>query len=156
MACKGGYLLELNESCTYKEGPLPSCAPLAVGTIPMQTSAEPVYNREEALEKGTLFPGLDLPFMDYVATGMMESGPKAELMALDFVAHELALYLDTHPDDAEAFETWKSFIALAEEGRRRYVDLYGPVTKGDTAQFDSWKWACCPWPWEYTKNGGNG
>ena len=33
------------------------------------------------------------------------STPLCELMALDFVIRELNLYLDTHPDDREAFET---------------------------------------------------
>ena len=33
------------------------------------------------------------------------STPLCELMAMDFVIRELNLYLDTHPDDREAFET---------------------------------------------------
>ena len=145
-----------DDSCRYKEGPLPSCAPLAVATIPMQQGAEPAYDGPEALKKGTLFPGLDLPFMDYVATGELENTPMAELMALDFVAHELALYLDTHADDAEAFETWKVFTALAKEGRERYAERCAPVMRCDTALYDSWVWLDSPWPWEYRERGGNG
>lgn len=140
-----------NNSCTYREGPLPSCVSLAVPMVPAQQSSQPAYDSAEALTKGTLFPGLDLPFMDYVATGAVENTPLAELMALDFVLQELALYLDTHPDDAEAFKTWKSFVTLAEKGRKRYVELYGPVTRRDTANFNSWVWTEDPWPWD---NGG--
>lgn len=136
-----------NDSCTYKEGPLPSCAPLALSVVPSQQSSKPAYERNEALAKGTLFPGLDLPFMDYVATGPVDNTPMAELMALDFVTQELALYLDTHPDDQEAFKTWKSCAALAEEGRKRYVEMYGPVTRRETSMFDSWVWPEDPWPW---------
>ena len=143
-----------NDSCTYKEGPLPSCAPLALSAVPSQQSSKPAYDRAEALAKGTLFPGLDLPFMDYVATGPVEDTPLAELMALDFVTQELALYLDTHPDDQEAFETWKSCVALAEEGRKRYVEMCGPVTRRDTAMFDSWVWLEDPWPWNGTGKAG--
>ena len=144
-----------NDSCNYKEGPLPACAPLALATIPMQSSSVPSFDGPEALRKGTLFPGLDLPFMDYVPTGEAENTPLAELMALDFVTHELALYLDTHPDDCEAFETWKTFTALAEEGRARYVEMCGPVERSDAARFDSWVWLDSPWPWEYRGKGGN-
>lgn len=144
-----------NESCTYKEGPLPSCAPLALGTIPMQTAAEPAYESAEALVRGTLFPGLDLPFMDYVATGTAGNTPMAELMALDFVTQELALYLDTHPNDTEAFETWKCFTELAAEGRERYIRQYGPVQRSDTAAFDSWVWPDTAWPWEGGRKRGN-
>ena len=156
MTCKGGIILAKNDSCTYKEGPLPDCAPLAVGTIPMQQCSEPAFEKDEALVKGTLFPGLDLPFMDYVATGTLENTPLYELMALDFVTQELALYLDTHADDKQAFETWKCFKALAEEGRQRYAQQYGPLTRGQTAMFESWVWPDEPWPWEFLANGGNG
>lgn len=137
-----------NESCTYKEGALPDCAPLAVPIVPRQPGSEPAFDSDEALARGTLFPGLDLPFMDYVATGVVGNTPLAELMALDFVLQELALYLDTHPDDAEAFQTFQSFTALADEGRRRYTELYGPVTRRQTAQCSSWVWPDDPWPWE--------
>lgn len=41
-----------------------------------------------------------------------------ELMALDFVTDELGLYLDTHASDTQAFETFKSFLKLYEEGRQ--------------------------------------
>ena len=126
---------------------MPSCAPLAVPMVASQQSSEPAFEKGEALAKGTLFPGLDLPFMDYVSNGPVDNTPLTELMALDFVTQELALYLDTHPDDGEAFKTWKSFTALAKEGRKRYVELYGPVMRSDTAKFDCWVWPEEPWPW---------
>ncbi len=132
------------------------CAPLALGTIPAQQSAEPAYDKDQALVKGTLFPGLDLPFKDYVAAGTLEDTPQYELMALDFVTQELALYLDTHADDKEAFETWKCFTELAKEGRRRYAERNGPLKRSQTAMFDSWVWTDEPWPWEFLGNGGNG
>ena len=143
-----------NESCTYKEGALPSCAPLAVSLVPKQQSSKPAYDSGEALSKGTLFPGLDLPFMDYVATGVVGNTPLAELMALDFVTHELSLYLDTHPNDMEAFETWKAFTKLAKEGRKRYVEKHGPVFRPETEMFSSWVWPEDPWPWDNREKGG--
>lgn len=149
MACKGGYFLSNhNDTCSYKEGPLPSCAPLAVAMVPKQQSSKPAYEAAEALAKGTLFPGLDLPFMDYVATGAMDNTPMAELMAIDFVLQELSLYLDTHQDDKEAFETWKAFQKLAAEGRKRYIEMCGPILRKDTALFSSWIWPDDPWPWD--------
>lgn len=137
-----------NDTCSYKEGPLPSCAPLAVAMVPKQQSSKPAYEAAEALAKGTLFPGLDLPFMDYVATGAMDNTPMAELMAIDFVLQELSLYLDTHQDDKEAFETWKAFQKLAAEGRKRYIEMCGPILRKDTAMFSSWIWPDDPWPWD--------
>jgi len=121
--------------------------------VPKQQSSKPAYEANEALAKGTLFPGLDLPFMDYVATGPVENTPMAELMALDFVLQELSLYLDTHQNDKEAFETWKALKKLAAEGRKRYAETCGPIMRGDTAQFDSWVWTDDPWPWDCGKAG---
>lgn len=83
--------MDENKNCGCKEGMLPSCAPLAMAYVPMQQSVKPVYSNAEALSRGTLFPGLDLPFMNMVNTGDMTGTPLGEVMALDFVAHELAL-----------------------------------------------------------------
>ena len=43
-------------------GALPSRAPLASAYVPMQESVEPNYPPQTAIARGTLFPGLDLPF----------------------------------------------------------------------------------------------
>ncbi len=146
----------MKHACEYTQGPLPGCAPLALSMIPTQQSYLPAYDPEEALAKGTLFPGLDLPFMSYVAKGTAQRTPQTELMALDFVTHELALYLDTHADDEEAFRAWKGFVALSGEARRRYRELYGPVMVKDTADCSDWAWINEPWPWEPgTGKGGN-
>lgn len=124
------------------------CSPLANAVIPVQTASEPAYDQDEALAKGTLFPGLDLPFMNYVAKKPLERTPANELAALDFVSHELALYLDTHKDDKEAFAAWKGFESLAKTAHKRYVELFGPVTKKDQLNDDCWRWNNDPWPWE--------
>lgn len=108
-----------NKNCGCKEGTLPDCAPLAMAYVPMQRSVKPVYSTAEALSRGTLFPGLDLPFMNMVNTGDLTGTPLGEVMALDFVAQELALYLDTHSADEEAFELYKSILALVQDGQRK-------------------------------------
>ena len=143
-----------NNVCNNKQGPLPGCAPLALSVTPVQQSYMPSYEPEEALSRGTLFPGLDLPFMNFVAQGPVARTPLTELMALDFVSHELALYLDTHPEDMDAFRAWKGFVALSEEAHRRYTELYGPVVVSDTARCDGWHWIMDPWPWEQGLRGG--
>ncbi len=48
------------------------------------------------LIRGTLFPGLDLPFMGMVNNTEKSDTPMHELQALAFAIQELALYLDTH------------------------------------------------------------
>ena len=140
---------EQMDSCSYREGSLPKCAPLGMSYTPMQASAAPAYEPNQALLRGTLFPGLDLPFMNVVNKGKLTGTPLGELMALDFVIKELNLYLDTHKDDTEAFQTLKSVINLYEEGKNKYVKKYGPLTIMDLKHADNFAWLCDPWPWDY-------
>ena len=75
----------------------------------------------------------------------------AELMALDFAIDELGLYLTTHADDKEVLELYWSYIRLAKEGRRKYEEMYGPLSQ-TTITEGGYKWLDDPWPWE---PGGN-
>ena len=38
---------------------------------------------------------------------------------------------------------------LAEEGAQRYAKLYGPITKRDLLNAETYTWLKSPWPWEY-------
>lgn len=50
-------------ACGNGQGSLPgSCGSLAFPYVPMQGTDPVRYSRMEALQTGTLFPGLDLPF----------------------------------------------------------------------------------------------
>lgn len=133
--------------CGYKCGALPDCAPLAAGMVAPQTDNKPSYKADKALARGTLFPGLDLP-LGNIVNDSVEDVPLAELMAIQFAAHDLSLYLDTHRNDTEAFETYKDLLKLCKEGAQRYVRMYGPVMKTDLAGADSYTWLNGPWPWE--------
>lgn len=140
------------EHCDHKHGRMPSCLPLAAAYVPFQQEGPPKYNSEEALTRGTLFPGLDLPWKNIANTSNpLTNTPLGELMALDFVLHELTLYLDTHENDAEAFAMLKELTVLAEEGRRRFVEKYGPVAPSDLKYAESFTWLKNPWPWEYSE-----
>lgn len=141
--------------CSDAQGTLPSCAPLSVPYVPFQQKGAKKYDLGEALENGTLFPGLNLPFHLKVNAGQVPSTPLAELQALEFVLTELGLYLDTHQDDAEAMELFRQYAALEKEGRARYEAKYGPITQSATAQSKTWAWVKDPWPWN-VQEGGKG
>lgn len=145
--------LSSSDSCDYRSGTLPSCAPLAGAYVPMQQSSLPKYDTEEAIFRGTLFPGLDLPFKN-IANNSMPNTPLGELMALDFVIDELGLYLNTHSSDAEAFTTYQSFLKLRAEGHKRYAETYGPISKMDMLGAKSYTWTMNPWPWDFSERTG--
>ena len=133
---------------SYRYGSLPNPAPLAAAYIPMQDSASPNYEAGMALSRGTLFPGLDLPVMNLV-NDELNSTPLTEMMAIDFVADELELYLDTHSEDEEAFAMYQTFLALRQEARERYVQRCGVITQSDMLGMNEYAWLNDPWPWEY-------
>lgn len=142
----------MDKKCDYKSGRLPECAPLAMAYVPMQEGVKPTYDAADALTRGTLFPGLDLPFMNMVNKGDLTGTPLGELMALDFVAHELVLYLDTHCDDREAFDMLQDMLKLANDAHERYAKLYGPLMHSDLEKAKSFTWLKNPWPWDYCGN----
>ena len=77
------------------EGRLPSLAPLANPYVPFQQDDPPKYEAKKGIVRGTLFPGLDLPFMGRVNQAELPASAMSELQALAFAVQELALYLDT-------------------------------------------------------------
>ena len=131
----------------FRFGSLPDPAPLAAAYVPMQDDADPRYGANRALSRGTLFPGLDLPFMNVVNPDL-EENPKTEMMAIDFVTDELELYLDTHSGDREAFALYQTMLALKKEARERYARMCGPILQSDQLGMESYAWLTGPWPWE--------
>lgn len=135
------------------EGMLPSMAPLANPYVPFQMENPPKYEPRKALVRGTLFPGLDLPFMGMVNKNEKPVTPLTELQTMAFAIQELALYLDTHRDDKEALEIYRSFQKMYEQGREKYENECGPLTHMSHSDGD-YRWLDDPWPWEYAKNRG--
>ena len=133
------------------EGKLPNPAPLANPYVPFQFDNPAQYQPRKALVRGTLFPGLDLPFMGMVNKNEKPITPLTELQTLAFAIQELALYLDTHRDDREALELYRQFQKLYEEGRSLYEKECGPLTHLNFSE-GNYKWLNDPWPWEYAKN----
>lgn len=142
-------------ACGAGAGSLPdgSCAPLAFPYVPMQPANPTRYSKTEALQTGTLFPGLNLPFKAAVsANTKLANTALAELMALDFAIDELGLFLTTHPDDQEVLDLYWTYIRLGQEGRAKYQKLYGPLLQTDITAGNGYQWLKDPWPWD---EGGN-
>lgn len=133
------------------EGRLPAQAPLANPYVPFQVENPPKYQPQQGVVRGTLFPGLDLPFMGMVNKNELPITPLTELQALAFGIQELALYLDTHAEDEEALTLYRDYQKLYEEGKRKYEEMCGPLNHMSESD-GPYKWLCGPWPWEYAKN----
>ena len=132
-------------------GRLPQNAPLANPYVPFQLEDPPKYAPSAGIVRGTLFPGLDLPFMGLINKEELPVTPLTELQTLAFAIQELALYLDTHRDDSEALALYRSYQGMYDEGCKKYEAMCGPLNhmkKGEGL----YRWLDEPWPWEYAKN----
>lgn len=132
-------------------GRLPAMAPLANPYVPFQLEDPPKYEPRKAFVRGTLFPGLDLPFMGLVNKNEKAVTPLVELQTMAFVLQELALYLDTHREDTDALEMYRQYQQLYDKGRQTYEKMCGPLTHISVTD-GGYCWLNDPWPWEYAGN----
>lgn len=69
-----------------------------------------------------------------------------QLKSYYFSITDLALYLDTHPDDAKALCLHREYAKKARELSDKYQKMYGPLTISYPC--NKWRWLEEPWPWE--------
>lgn len=134
------------------EGNLPASAPLANPYVPFQRENPPKYEARKGLVRGTLYPGLDLPFMGMVNKNELPQTPMHELQALGFALHELALYLDTHRDDKEALEMYRKYQQIYHDAMTEYEKNHCAIAHGIPSRSGTYDWLDDPWPWEFCKN----
>lgn len=140
-------------SCTNVScGKLPDKGPLANPYVPYQEDAAQTYGSESGLVRGTIFPGLDLPFMNMVNSHKLSSTLLHQLQALNFAVTELGLYLDTHGSDTDALALFDQYSEMYEEALQKYEQAHGPTMQMRGGMTGSYQWSKGPWPWEYSAN----
>ncbi len=140
------------QCCADAMGQLPACAPLANPYVPFQQTGSCRYEARQGLVRGTLYPGLDLPFMGMVNKHELPDTPKHQMQALHFAINELVLYLDTHPEDGEALELLRKYNELYRKGQDEILRLYGPQMVFRAGEGEQYDWLKEPWPWQYAAN----
>lgn len=77
-----------------------------------------------------------------------------KLMELDFIAVDLALFLNTHPDNSEAIQAYNQVITAADAVRMKYEEAFGPLCSFRSYAMDTnnWQWKDNPWPWQTDGN----
>ena len=63
-----------------------------------------------------------------------------------FAVIDLALYLDTHPEDEKALCLHRKYCKELKDLRDKYQKVYGPLTIEYPC--NKWRWLEEPWPWE--------
>lgn len=69
-----------------------------------------------------------------------------QIRCYDFSINELALYLDTHPDDEKALCLHRKYARQARDLKDKYQKVYGPLSINYPC--NKWRWLEEPWPWE--------
>lgn len=132
---------------------------LAMATVPVQKWCAP-YDWKTALEKGTVFPCLNLDFFksEENVTPIGNSALNAqetalnEISAIGFAINDLTLYLDTHPDCPEGTKLFKELLQKRLELLADYAAKYQPLTQLSMVtgepESTTYDWAEGPLPWE--------
>ena len=69
-----------------------------------------------------------------------------KIQEYSFAIVELALYLDTHPEDQKAICVHKEYSKKLKDLSDKYQKVYGPLTIKYPC--NKWRWLEEPWPWE--------
>lgn len=66
-----------------------------------------------------------------------------QIRCLDFAINDLALYLDTHPEDEKALCLHRKYCKEVKELKNQYQKVYGPLTINFPC--NKWRWLEEPW-----------
>ncbi|WP_099468571.1 spore coat protein CotJB [Konateibacter massiliensis] len=143
---------------------------LAIVNMPIQQWGE-LYTQEEALNVGTIFHDLNMPFFaaesvmsttSPIASGIESTGiskeqaEREQLMTkinqVSFFLDDLTLYLDTHEKDAQALQLYHEKSLECAELRKQFAQKFYPLTKLCVPFCGSGEASFClqdgPMPWE--------
>lgn len=70
------------------------------------------------------------------------------VQAKTFLAHDLLLYLDTHPHDRTAFEAYRHALAERDEAVRLYESQVRALTPDGMRCSADFNWIDEPFPWQ--------
>ncbi len=73
-----------------------------------------------------------------------------KIKCLKFAIVDLALFLDTHPNDKKALCLHNKYCKELKNLEDMYQRIYGPLTINYPC--NKWRWIEEPWPWEGGRN----
>ena len=69
-----------------------------------------------------------------------------------FYVLDLALYLDTHPNDPVALYRHKQYSMYLRQLIEAYEAQFGPLNVYSVERADTWRYINGPWPWDTRKD----
>ena len=70
-----------------------------------------------------------------------------QIMEAGFAMDDVALFLDTHPENQDALRYYKTVRDMRDQSMAAYERRFGPLRYTDVTSM-SWNWVTEKWPWE--------
>ena len=67
---------------------------------------------------------------------------------VSFTLLELAMFLDTHPNDRTAMEYFNHYVRIKNQLEREFSMKYYPLNLSMAESNKEWRWGMAPLPWE--------
>ena len=122
--------------------------------VPWQTFGK-TYDPMRGLAAGTMQYEYDAGRAAAMTRPSSQPMNRSELyrwvMALGFCAYDMLLYLDTHPDDAQALSYYNQCNELYNSAKKTYEERFEPLSAFGSQPLEDWDWNDGPMPWEGVK-----
>ena len=66
-----------------------------------------------------------------------------------YFAHEINLYLDTHPKNQRMIQLYHEYVDKANQARENFEKEFGPLFVTNSQSENNFDWIKGPWPWDY-------
>ena len=118
-----------------------------------QSNPNNVYDVYAGFIRGNMFPDLYNQYKVQRPFDVEPMNEQARLLtcvdSLCFAAHDLNLYLDTHPQDKDMIELFNQYRVESNKAIQQYESQFGPLfVDSDASMNYPWAWNQSPWPWE--------
>ena len=118
-----------------------------------QSNPNHLYDAYEGFIRGNMFPDLYNQYKVQRPFDVEPMNEQARLLtnidSLCFAAHDLNLYLDTHPQDRDMIELFNQYRVESNKALQQYESQFGPLFVDSEASMNCpWAWNQSPWPWE--------
>ncbi len=100
---------------------------------------------EDEVQEAVL-PSMELPEIKECPRDCKREEMIMKIRELDFAVEDIALYLNTHPDDRRALCLHNTYAKQLRDVKDKYQRVYGPLTIDFLC--NKWRWLETPWPWE--------
>lgn len=110
-------------------------------------------NPDEGFLKGNLERGTYQPYknMTYIKPNITNEREAMlyKLQQMAFAAHDINLYLDTHPNDTSIINLYNRYNTESKRLTNEYERKYGPIDLSNDEELGitTWSWINEPWPW---------